>query len=318
MASSLLKELMIMAITQELTVNRESNLMEVTSVDEARNILLAHNETYLANALTAKELQKNYRDIDIILQLGIGFMKGKNFEAAQTCFSEVITLGRPFEGHYYMGKVCECLDELERARDAYLDALLISTLDMNLLYEAYKNVGNLYLKQRHLDSAEDFYHKAYAVFPESPQLIVNMGTLEMQRSDPTKAVDRFRQALQINPKFGPAWVGLSLSYQVFGDLEMAWASILKSIECDPNNSTALLLMAQWSSKNKAIDLALNHLMNYFDQGEFDHHLSLAFVELCIQSSNFSLARLELERALLWDPRQADLLSFDKALADHGY
>jgi tetratricopeptide (TPR) repeat protein len=292
--------------------------MELSCVETAREILLANNETYLANALLAKELQKNHHDIDKLFSLGTGYLKAKNFESALSCFAELKRLTNSFESHYYAAKSHEGLNQDELAKNCYLDALLITTNNMDLLFEAYKNVGNLYLKARNLDLAEDFYHKAYNLQPESPQLMVNLGTLEMQKTDSSRAIERFRKALTLDPKFAPAWVGLALCYHQFGDHDMAWASVLKSLDCDSFNSTALLLMAQWCGKQSAMDIAIQKLMAFFDRGEFDSMLSLCFVELCIQTNQFFLARIELERSLLWDPQHTDLLNFDRALSDHGY
>ncbi len=292
--------------------------MEVTSIESARNVLLANNENYLANALLAKELQQNIHDTGITFRLGMGYLQAKCFKSARSCFGEVRKNLGSFESYFYYAKACEGLEEHVDAKEAYLDALLISTINLDLLFEAYKNIGNIYLREKNLDIAEDFYHKAYALFPNSAQLAVNMGTLEMQKLDSSNAIERFRKALRIDPHFAAAWVGLALSYQQFGDFDMAWASLLKAIEYDFKNSTALLLIAQWAIKQDSIDLALSHLMTFFDNGEFDSMLSQAFVELCIHTNKFNLARLELERSLLWDPRNSDLLTFDKALRDHGY
>jgi tetratricopeptide (TPR) repeat protein len=292
--------------------------MEVTSIESARTILLANNENYLANALLAKELQQNIHDHKITFKLGMGYLQAKNFDSAKSCFGEIKKNLGSFESYFHFAQACEGLEKPVEAKEAYLDALLISTINLELLFEAYKNLGNIYLREKNLDNAEDFYHKAYALFPNSAQLAVNMGTLEMQKSDSSGAIERFRKALRIDPQFAPAWVGLALSYQQFGDFDMAWASLLKAIEYDFKNSTALLLIAQWAIKQNAVDLSLNHLMNFFDSGEFDSMLSQAFVELCIHANKFNLARLELERSLLWDPRNSDLLTFDKALRDHGY
>lgn len=292
--------------------------MEVTSIESARDILLANNENYLANALLAKELQQNIHDHEITFKLGMGYLKSKNFESAKACFGTIKKTLGSFESYFHFAQACEGLNQLVEAKEAYLDALLMSTMNLELLFEAYKNIGNIYLREKNLDIAEDFYHKAYALAPNSAQLAVNMGTLEMQKSDSSCAIDRFRKALRIDPKFAPAWVGLALSYQQFGDFDMAWASALKALEYDFKNSTALLLIAQWAMKQNAVDLSLTHLMNYFDSGEFDPLLSQAFVELCIHSNKFNLARIEIERYLLWDPQNTDLLTFDKALKDHGY
>ncbi len=288
-------------------------------IETANSLLENNQELFLANALIAREVQKNNYDYNLVFKLGKGYLKNQNFEAAKTCFLILKNADtNHFEYHFYLAQSCEALGELTEAREIYLDALLISTMDLNLLFEAYKNIGNIYLKEKNIETAEDFYHKAYSLNPESPQLLVNLGTLEMQKEDASRSIERFRSALQINPQFAPAWVGLALSYQNFGEQSLAWASILKAIECDHKNATALLLLSQWSVKNNNVELAVKHLMNYFDCGEFDDQLSQCFIELCVQINNFNLARIEIERALLWNPKNVELLKFDRILSQYGF
>lgn len=293
-------------------------MTEVSVIESARQVLLKNKEMYLANSLLATALQKNQYNESIILELGESYLHSGSYEAAQKCFSHLKEVLNSFEAHFFYARACEGLGATDKARESYLDALLLPTLDSELLFEAYKNIGNIYLKNQNIDVAEDFYHKAYSLNSKSAALMVNLGTLELQKSDSSGAIERFRMALVIDQKFSPAWVGLALSYHLFGDFEMAWASILRAVECDAKNSMALLLMAQWSVKNNNMSQSIKSLIHYFDQGFFEAPLSLAFIELCIHSNNFSLARWELERSLLWDPKNNELLSFDKVLKQHGH
>lgn len=288
------------------------------SSNEASDILYAHNELFLANTLRATQLQHDTHDLKNVLNLGIGYLKAKNYAAAKICFAEVKRLSCTFESTFYLGLSLEGLNLNEEAKATYLEAVMRPTSNIDLLFEAYKNIGNIFLREKNLEIAEDFYHKAYAIKGESPQLLVNLGTLELQKNNNTQAIERFRKALVINIKTGPAWLGMALCYDGFGDREMAWASLLRAVECDGRNTTVLLLLAQWALRENAMDFAITKLMGYFDSGEFDAQLSLAFIELCVHTSQFALARLEMERALLWEPSNRDLQSFEKALRTHGY
>lgn len=290
----------------------------INSIDKAVDVLHQNSEIYLANSLLASALQRNQYDERIIYDLGKGFIKNRNFESAQKCFQYLKVKLNNFESYFFFAKSSEALGQVEAARDAYLDALLLPTVDSDLLFEAYKNIGNIYLKESNIEVAEDFYHKAYTIKSESPTLLVNLGTLELQRLNTSGAIERFRSALKVDPKFSPAWLGLALSYDDFGDFPMAWASLLRSVECDSRNATALLLLAQWSVKNEGVNKAIHYLSQYFDSGFFDNQLSLVFIELCLHSNNYGLARWELERALHWDPKSVELNSFDQVLRQHGH
>ncbi|MEY4617074.1 MAG: hypothetical protein RJB66_2034 [Pseudomonadota bacterium] len=292
--------------------------MELTSLESASDILLKNKEIKLANAVSTKGLQLDNHNHKMIYNLGLGSLELGQYKEAKQCFHELLKTEIRFETNYYFAKACEGLNESENAREAYLDAILLPSSNLSLLFEAYKNLGNLYLKEKNFDMAEDFYHKAYSLCPDSAVLLVNLGTLEMQREAFSQAIEKYRKALQVDPRHAPAWVGMALVYQSFGEFDLSWASLLKSLDHDSENQMALLLLAKLSLKQEAAPLAVERLMNHFDKGHFDSQLSLAFIELCIQSNRFNLARLEVERALLWEPNQSDILKFEKALSDHGY
>lgn len=292
--------------------------MELTSLESASDLLLNNKELKLANAVSTKGLQLDNHNLKMIYNLGLGSLELGQYKQAKLCFHELLKTETRFENHYYLAKACEGLNEHETAREAYLDAILLPSSNLSLLFEAYKNLGNLYLKEKNFDMAEDFYHKAYSLNPDSAVLLVNLGTLEMQKEAFSQAIEKYRKALQVDPRHAPAWVGMALVYQSFGEFDLSWASLLKSLDHDSDNQMALLLLARLSAKQEASALAIERLMNHFDKGHFDSQLSLAFIELCIQSNRLNLARLEVERALLWEPNQADILKFEKALSDHGY
>lgn len=249
---------------------------------------------------------------------GKALLGKKDYAGALLCLQETKKINADFETSYLLG---QCLDKMNlplKAKEEYLDALLAPTASTELLFETYKNLGNLFLKEKKLDMAEDFYNKALCINPESAQLFVNLAALEMQKDNSQKTLDYYRKALSIDTRLASGWIGLALSYQQFGDHEMAWASLLKALDLEPHNHTALLLLSQWCHKNSQQDFALEKLMNHFDQGDFDSTLSLAFIELCVKLDQFTLARWELERSLLWEPQNKDLLKFDRALANYGH
>lgn len=248
-----------------------------------------------------------------IFELGQEYLKKDDFQNALSCFTQLKKVAGNFESHYFLGLCLEKLGEDEMATQMYLEALLIPTSKVSYLFETYKNIGNLYLKQGNIDLAEDFYYKAYGLQPSSPQLSVNLGTLEIQRKRYVEAIERYRFALQQNPKFSPGWVGMALCYEAFGDMDMAWASVLKAYDQDQSNSTTLFLLGTWSQRVQKTEFALMVLAQHFDSGHFEATLSILFIEICLEVKQTHLALIELERALLWDPTHADLLMLSRSL-----
>ncbi len=120
----------------------------------ANSLLIKNKEHFLSNALLAREVQKNKYDTNLIFNLGKGFLKNLNFDAAKKCFFYLKqTHPTQFEFCYYYAFTCESLGNINEAREVYLDSLLLSTTDLNLLFESYKNIGNIYLKDKDIDTA---------------------------------------------------------------------------------------------------------------------------------------------------------------------
>ena len=139
--------------------------------------------------------------------------------------------------------------DMQWAEKDYLQLSEENIEDENLLFHIFKNLGNIYIKSGNITLAEEFYNKAYTINPDSDILLVNHGTLEIQKEDFNKARDCYRRAIEINQYNDKAWVGLALVYRHFGDIELSWANIENAFDCNPYNETALQLTVDWSFKD---------------------------------------------------------------------
>lgn len=117
--------------------------------------------------------------------------------------------------------------------------------DESLLFETYKYIGNIYVREHDWDGAEEYYNKAYTLNPFSDVLMVNYGILEMQRDQWDLALKKLRYAVQINSKNDKAWVALALIHRFYGDQELSLSNIEKALDINPENTTATALIYEW-------------------------------------------------------------------------
>lgn len=207
---------------------------------------------------------------------------------------------------YKLGKDQESLDK-------YYEALAVLTQENSLLFEVYKNMGNIFVRQGDFDAAEEYYNKAYTLNPESDILLVNLGTLEVQRNDFDKSVYCFRRAIEINADNDKAWVGLAMVHNHIGDAELAWANVERAIDINPKNRTAVHLAANWGVRDQQPGRALEALQNYLSCVEQDEDMSLVLINLFCMRGQFNEALMEIERVLLWNPSHQEVRELKRKL-----
>ncbi|ASD64839.1 tetratricopeptide repeat protein [Bdellovibrio bacteriovorus] len=201
----------------------------------------------------------------------------------------------------------------QEALDKYFEALAVLTDETGTLFETYKNMGNIFVRQGDFDGAEEYYNKAYTMNPQSDVLLVNFGTLEVQRGDYDKSLYCFRKAVEINPENDKAWVGLAMVHSQFGDMELAWANIETAIDINPQNRTAVHLAANWGLRDGKLQKAIEALQGYLASVEEDEDMSLVLINLLCSAGQVDQAMLEIERVLLWNPDHAEVRSLKKKI-----
>ncbi|MES2856060.1 MAG: tetratricopeptide repeat protein, partial [Bdellovibrionota bacterium] len=171
-----------------------------------------------------------------------------------------------------------------------------------ILFEVYKNVGNIHVRAGDFDAAEEFYDKAYTIRPNSDILLVNYGTLEIQRENHESALERFRAAVAVNANSDRAWVGLALVHRAMGDLELAKGNVERALDINDSNRTAIRLSVEWAIQDHEFGSALRRLEEYVaGKGSEDSEICFIFSKLLVQVGRLTEARIELERVLALDP-----------------
>lgn len=189
----------------------------------------------------------------------------------------------------------------QEALKYYLHAIHLLPEGAPEFFDIYKNLGNIYVRCHDFESGEEQYNKAHTLNSKSATLLVNFGTLAIQRENWNSAIQRFRDAVAIDPKFDRAWVGLALVHRQFGDFELSWANLARALDLNPLNTTALQLALSWVVKDQRWVLVSEAMKRYLLINSQDAVMSLALAQLWFLQGYFSDAHLELTRALALDP-----------------
>lgn len=134
-----------------------------------------------------------------------------------------------------------------------------------ILFEVYKNMGNIYLKCGDIEAAEEKYNLANAIDSDDENLSVNYGVLAIQKEDYEEAKSRFSQVLEKNNSSDLAWVGMALVHRAHSDNDLARACLLRGLDENSYNKLALCNYYQWCTEDGVgsdSSLITNYLEKY--------------------------------------------------------
>lgn len=264
-------------------------------------VLIRHKEYKLALNLLRQAASRYPKNPEILKILAIALESLEKWSEVKAVYIE---LSRQFNNFHFAYKKAQAhymLNDDETALTSYYEALSHLQEEESELFELYKNMGNIFVRQKDFESAEESYNKAYTLNSRSDTLLINFGTLEVQREDFDKALFCFRQAIEINPKNDKAWIGLALVHNHFGDHELAWGNVIKSLDIDAYNRTGVLLLGHWGNTNDKIQISLHYHLEYLKKFEFDEEITLQVIQIYSQLSDFDKAENEALKLYLWCP-----------------
>lgn len=272
------------------------------------DVLIAAGEARLASNILRNILMRVPQHGVALFKLGCCFHEMESHEQALKCFKAVAKsqANETIKGRAAM-RVADTYYILEQdavALKSYREALnhIFKFNDLER-FEIYKNVGNIFVRAGDFDSAEEFYNKAYIINPNSDVLLVNFGTLELQRENNSLALERFRKAVELNSTNDRAWVGLAMIHRTMGDFELALANLERALDIKPDNRIALKLVIDWGFLDGDLSTALRRVEKYVatPKGSSDAEYCFYLAKLLTQSGRLNDARIEMERVLALDP-----------------
>lgn len=110
--------------------------------------------------------------------------------------------------------------------------------------QAWVALGGFYAEQGESEKSEAAFRKVVELDPtNASQTFYNIGVLILNRPNPTpadtrKAIDAFRKAVEINPKYGAAQKQLAFALLNVGDMGEARRALERYLELQPNATDA--------------------------------------------------------------------------------
>lgn len=280
---------------------REFESEETARFYQAARLLMQHQEFFPAQKLLRQVLNQSPYSSAAIFALADCAGRLGNSSERMKLLKTLITLD---DHPQHLLALATALYEQGADQEAlkyYLQGLNLLPDDSVMLFDVYKNIGNIHVRAHDFASAEEYYNRAYPLDPRSATLLVNFGTLSIQREQWDDAILRFREAIAVDPQFDRAWVGLAMVHRQFGDFDLSWANLARALDLNPLNTTALQLALSWVVKDQRWDQVTESLQRYLSLVDQDAVMSLALSQLWFLQGNLNAARLELTRTLALEP-----------------
>lgn len=275
--------------------------------------LIHHSEKELAKALIYKALSIDSKNLAALNLAQKVLNPVQDLSSILKIRKVICEVNYCFESIYQLADVYYRLGDDQNAKEKYLEALGLILDENQNVFEIYKNLGNILTREGDYEGAEEYYHRAYTLNPDSDSLLVNLGTLEFQLKEYNEALERFRRAIEINRQNEKAWVGLALVHHQMGDHDLAMANLENAIDLNPRNRTAVHIYANWCHQNGRYLQAADVVQKYLASVEQDEEMSLVLIQLLCQINRFDVARFEMEKVLLWNPGNEKFRNIEKDL-----
>lgn len=287
--------------------DRDDGVVQTESVDVVpvllRNalVLVENREFGLAMNLLRNVLMRRPNEPRALRWLGHCLRETNHLEDAMKCFRALAADPGDEESLLLYGESLYLLGKDAEAVEVYQRLLRRLTETSPALFDVYKNLGNIHVRAGDFEAGEECYNKANTLRCDSDILMVNYGTLEIQRENFSEAVERFRRAVEINASNDRGWVGLAMVHRQMGDLELAKANVELALDINPRNKTALRLLAEWDLHDHDFNSSVRRLTAYLALEGEDVEMSYLLARILTHLGRFGEAALEMERVLALDP-----------------
>jgi tetratricopeptide (TPR) repeat protein len=167
---------------------------------------------------------------------------------------------------------------------AFFEAALLQTSDNP---EAFKNIGNVYLKQEALEQAEIIYRKALSINPEYWLAKHNLAIIFYKKKRYELAEKHFLEVTQVAPNYFKTYINMGRLYHELGEDTKAEANFCKALELAPDDLLVVGELANYWMIKKNHQRSINLLNQQFSKfPEQEHYL----IHLFLAERYFKLER----------------------------
>ncbi|MGE3972897.1 MAG: tetratricopeptide repeat protein [Bdellovibrionales bacterium] len=299
-------------LESSLSQSKQNNKTAHSPLDQAL-LLIDNGEYKLAQTMLRTVLNKDPQNAKAMRWLGYCFDQAKDYKNALVCYKQWNKFEPCEQSYFQLGMAHLNVLNFNLARENLQQALGCIDYESPNLFDIYKHLGNLALRFGDIESAEENYNRAYTLSPHSDALIVNMGTLEVQKGDWGQAGEYFRTAIELNQQNDNAWIGLAMSYRSISDHELAYGAVEKGLDINPTNLVGLRLLIEWAFTDLNYGGAIERLKTYLEKSSHDEDMSFCLASLLYKAGHIRDASIEIQRARELAPQREDVIQLEMLL-----
>jgi len=134
--------------------------------------------------------------------------------------------------------------------------------------EDFYNLGLTYYEKNEFDKAIESFKNTLEIDPKYVAAWYDLGYIYKRKKEYDKAIEHYNKALEINPEHSDAWHGLALSYHQQNEFDQAIEYTKNALEIDPEYQQAWQTLGSSHYGKKEYDKAIKYYKNALelDQG----------------------------------------------------
>lgn len=278
--------------------------------------------------------RKDPESVQVLLRLGLVQLRLDKTSDALASFEAASRLDKSDpRSRFLLGVLYTNMERFEEASDQYAQILTYDPQHLGALSQ----LADLYILQERLQEGLDVYERLLKERPDSPVAHFNAGVLYAKSQQWDEAVRHMGQAVELDPSYLEARLGLAVSLELAGKPDEARAEFVKVLEQEPVNTQLIHYLARLSYRLGDLEGAAQWLTRYlsFQPRDPSGYLELAYI--LIEQEKWDAAKQQIQMGLgnsppkdvaadLWvalgvchqaagEPEQAELAYRNAAAAD---
>jgi len=250
---------------------KKSHLQKIYKRDGTINIEYLENNAQVLFNSKEYELSKNIyltilnsgqKSCAALRGLGSCSKEMGDYLSAQNYFEEAIAYKPGFSCYKDLIEVL-----LLQGKNRYVGEVIERVLKIDKLsdeekFDLHKTAGNAWMKAEFFDKSENHFKSALNANPFADDVQSNLGSLYLNFGKIDQAIRAFEDAIASNSKNENAHLGISICLYNNGDKKEAHKYLIKCLELNINNPTAVYYLIKTSYETQSFTKAVNLLEIY--------------------------------------------------------
>ncbi len=249
-----------------------------------------------------------------LLMGSLGFVQASVWKNSQTLFEHALSYyPNSYVAHANLANYYWSLDEREKALAEYSESLALNKHPRTL-----SNIASLERDQGHFEKAESLFKEALEMDPDFVQAHLGLGVLYKQIALFEQSEAEYKRTIELDPSFAEAYMNLGALYATQKRYEEAIAQYDLAAPLNPYNAQIFF--------NRGVAYSNS---NHFAQAREEYRKAIALQPsliparinlalLLVERRDFEEAEEQLNEVLKYDPKQAKAKQILQYLQENGY